>query len=91
MSLSGSCSPTPTGLPSASVAPEPSTTWMIASAWRRWSRNWLPRPRPVCASGTSPATSIRLIGMNRTPSVQLPQVAAPPGSASDVHGQGART
>ena len=33
---------------------------------RRLSRNWFPRPLPLCASGTSPATSIRSTATNRS-------------------------
>ncbi len=64
-SSSGSCSPGLQTLPSQSVPPEASTMWMRASARRISSRNWLPRPRPSQAPGTSPAMSMSSTGIRR--------------------------
>ena len=55
----------PTGLPSISVEPETSTTWIRASQRAKSERNWLPLPLPSCAPGTSPATSTRVTGTSR--------------------------
>lgn len=59
-------------LPSASVVPLTSTTWISASACRKSSKNLFPSPRPWCAPGTSPATSSNSIGTDRRPSWQPP-------------------
>ena len=55
------------GFPSRSVFPLASTTSINASACLKSSKNLLPIPFPLCASGTSPATSITSTGMYRIP------------------------
>ena len=67
MSPTGSCVPGGTFLPSRSVDPEASTTWMRASACLTSSRNWFPRPFPFEAPSTRPATSTIFTGMSLVP------------------------
>lgn len=56
-------------LPSASIEPEASTTWISASACPMAERNWLPSPRPIQASLTNPGISTSFIGTYRQPSI----------------------
>ena len=62
----------PIYVPSASVVPETSTTWIKASACLKSSKNLLPSPFPSWAPGTSPATSRSSIGTRRTSFSQEP-------------------
>lgn len=56
-------------LPSASIEPEASTTWIRASACPIILRNWFPSPRPVHASFINPGMSMSFIGTYRQPSM----------------------
>mmetsp|Transcript_4999 Transcript_4999/g.12176 ORF Transcript_4999/g.12176 Transcript_4999/m.12176 type:complete len:235 (+) Transcript_4999:635-1339(+) len=51
--------------PSLSVVPLASTTWMSTSASQRSLRKAFPRPRPLYAPGTRPATSFTVIWARR--------------------------
>jgi len=64
-------SPEPS-LPSMSVVPDASTTWMNMSACLKSSRNLFPNPLPSEAPSTKPATSISSTGTNRVSPVQNP-------------------
>src|SRR3989338_104435 len=63
-----------------------STTWTRASDFITSERKAFPRPRPLCASGTRPATSHSFIGTNLTPEMHFPQF-----TAFSLHGQAALT
>ena len=56
-------------LPSTSIEPEVSTTWISASACPMAERNWFPSPRPFQASLTNPGTSTSFMGIYRQPSM----------------------
>ena len=57
-----------------SVEPEVSTICINASHLAKSERNWLPLPLPSCAPGTSPATSISVIGTNLVKPVHDPEL-----------------
>ena len=64
----------PIGLPSISVEPEVSTICINASHLAKSERNWFPLPLPSCAPGTSPATSINVIGTNLVKPTHEPEL-----------------
>ena len=77
-SSAGSCVPGGTGWPCMSVLPAASTTCIRTSACRASSRKRLPRPLPLWAPGTSPATSMSFTGMRRVPSRHMSCVCRMP-------------
>ena len=70
ISSTGLCSPILIGLPTISVPPLASTTWIIRSTRLSSSKNSFPSPFPRWASGTSPATSTSCTGTNLMPFTQ---------------------